>query len=241
MSTLRSQFLLLGGLLVVAFIAGLISAKTQNGLFHSVEVTFTESSPKGAAGGAVVPASCSSYAHVAGECGAPTFSCSDNSVRVGAEVTCTWSCAPGSTSSAGGNFSTGGATSGSANVTVGGSTTYSVQCAPVGMQTSYAVEAVDVSLSLSATPTRVRSGSASSLSWTASSVTSCTLKKGATTLASCPSGGSCATNHTTSSGALTAQSIFTLTCQSEVGPATASATVFITPSVCEVGTEDCPN
>jgi hypothetical protein len=75
-------------------------------------------------------------------------------------------------------------------------------------------------LSLSASPTSVASGSSSTLTWSSSNATSCTASGGWT--------GSKATSGSQSSGALTSNTTFTLQCTGAGGSVSRSATVTIT-------------
>lgn len=247
--------LILFGILALSVLASYFF--TQSTPFSSVEVAVAESSPNGEGGGYVLPASCESYGeHYAGECSSspsygqgyyqasygasnsPSVSASQSTVMTGEAVTISWACGAGDTSSGGVGFATGGATSGSVQVIPSVTANYGVQCYPSGKSTTIAVTVRDPELSISVSPVRVHSGSTSLITWNATSVTSCTLT-GTGVNASC-SGLSCANVRTTTTGALTAQSIYTLTCLAPSGSRSATATVSITPRVCETGTVDCP-
>lgn len=212
----------------------------------SPEVGVKEYSPLGLRGGAVVPASCPSYAHTPGECDPPpppppppppqpptvTGSCCSNApsnpltVNANTPVTINWSCV-NSSSSQGVNFSTGGAPSGSVQVTPGTSTTYTVVCSNGGSG-SLPVTVLNPTLSLTATPAKVKSGSATQLVWSASSVdpNSCVLKNTtanpAITIANGNSGSQVVT--------VTAETNFTLSCSTDGGPVSVTVTVGILPS-----------
>ena len=166
----------------------------------------------------------------------PTITGTPNPIDPGGTVTITWS-DPEGRSCAGIGFSTGGASSGSVQVTPADTTNYGVQCG--SDQVTVTIVVTNPVLTIGATPARVRSGSASSISWSATNVTSCTLT-GTGVSTSC-SGAACASAHNNSTGALSAQTVYTLACQTGVGGRSATATVFITPTVCEVGTAGCPD
>ena len=84
------------------------------------------------------------------------------------------------------------------------------------------------SLSITANPTRVRSGNSSNITWNATNVNSCAVT-GPNFSASGTSGGP------QSTGALTFQSTYTLLCQTDTGPVSASVTVTLIPSIIETG------
>ena len=56
---------------IAALFAFVVSGASFSGPLRSVELAFTSSSPNGISGGAIVPASCPSYAHYPGECDPP--------------------------------------------------------------------------------------------------------------------------------------------------------------------------
>ena len=165
----------------------------------------------------------------------PTVTGTPTTVTPGGTVTITWS-DPLDRSCNGIGFSAGGASSGTVTVNPATTTDYGVQCG--SGQTVVTITVTNPVLTIGATPARVRSGSASAISWSATSVTSCTLT-GTGINTSC-SGSACGNPHTNSTGALFAQTVYTLACQTGAGSKSATATVFITPSVCEVGTVGCP-
>jgi hypothetical protein len=172
----------------------------------------------------------------------PIVTCTPSTVSEGGTTSCSWSCdtAHGDTASVGSGFPTGGTTSGTSGALTPSvpSTTYGVQCTPSGKRTDVVVSVNSPTLSISATPTRVRTNTASSISWSATNIAgSCTLT-GTGINTSC-SGSACASAHVTPTGALTQQSIFTLSCNS--GAQRASATVNITPGTCEIGSPNCSN
>lgn len=89
-------------------------------------------------------------------------------------------------------------------------------------------------VTLSASPTSVPSGSASTLTWSSTNATSCS--------ASGAWSGAKAISGSQSTGALTSTSTYSLTCSGSGGSASTSATVTVTTAVNEIATEaDCPN
>jgi hypothetical protein len=165
----------------------------------------------------------------------PTFNCTPSSLTPGGSSTCTWSCPAGSTGSAGTNLSTGGAVSGNVVVRPTDTTQYTVQCTIPGGPTSanQTVTVTGMSLSLSANPTRVRAGNASTITWSATQASSCTLT-GPSVSTSCSSLATCASSHNTSTGALSTASRYTLTCQGASGARSASVLVNIIPAQTEI-------
>lgn len=187
----------------------------------SPEVGVSSLSSKGAEGGAVIPASCGSP-HTGDTCEPPSVSCSPTAVNQGGKSTCTWTC-PGGTSSAGIGFSTGGANSGSVQFNPPTTGNYGVQCSSGGQQT-VEIAVYSPILNLTATPARVRSGNASAIQWSATSVTSCVLKnQSGATVGSGLSGAVAPT--------ITQESTFTLTCNTDAAPVSVEVTVGILPSI----------
>ncbi len=179
------------------------------------------------------------FNNTTGQCDLETCSlgASPSTIQPGSSSTLSWSCSQ-SSSAAGGGFSTGGAASGSQSVSPSVTTNYTVQCS-VGCSTSKTITVINPALTLSVASSRVNPHASTMISWSAANVNSCTLTGGSVST-SCSSGASCASAHTISTGNLTQQTIYTLSCATDVGAKTASATVFITPTVCEVGTAGCP-
>lgn len=156
----------------------------------------------------------------------PEIDCVPSTINAGSSSTCTWNC--DGTSTAGLGFSTGGALSGSVSVSPSVTTTYTVQCIdPEGTsETPTTVTVNHPALTISANPTRVRSGNASTITWSATQVTSCAI--------SGPGFSGSGLSGSQSTGALNTQSVYTLTCQSVGGVKSASVTVSITPSQTEI-------
>ncbi len=226
--------------------------------FFSVELNTVTHSPLGIIGGYILPASCPSYEHSPGECASsyaqssyggggggttptpggssnPYVNCSPSTVRAGNSVTCTWQCdvAHGDVSSSGIGFPTGGAASGT-SIPITPSqvdNSYGVRCSPSNRQMLVNVKMLNPALSIIANPTRIHPGASAAIQWGATGVRSCSVT--GTGVVSHLMAGSADT------GALTQQSVYTLSCQSDVGPLSATATVLITPSVCEIGVPGC--
>lgn len=219
-------------ILALALLAfGTVLAKDTAEPLSSPEVAVEEFSPAGESGGSVVPASCPSYAHTTGECTPPTFSCTSPTINEGESITCSWSCPSAyNTSSSGTNFSTGGALSGSKEVTPTADTTYTVTCAPTGAYTNAPVTVLHPTLSIAASPTRVKSGGSSTVTWSATQVTegSCSVKKSdGSTFATGASGSQ-------GTGALSAEETYTLTCSTEGGSQSVSVVVNLIPGLIEI-------
>ncbi len=205
----------------------------------SVEVGVMPLSPKGIAGGYAIPASCPSYEHTPGECAPPAadFFGENNqtgqqggalSINQGGSATIDWN-ATSATSCDGLNFSTGGATSGTAVVSPTTDTTYTLVCyydpnvySPSSLQGSVGITVINPGLSIDASPTSVRSGDGSTISWSATNVDSC--------LVTGPNGFSqTGISGSAPSGALTQQSVFVITCENEGGEISDSVTVTLIP------------
>lgn len=86
-----------------------------------------------------------------------------------------------------------------------------------------------ISTQLTANPPRVRSGNTSMLSWTTSNMTSCTLKNDSGAVLSTQTASAA-----TPTGAITRQSIFTLSCSDGIKTYTSSAMVTLIPRVMEI-------
>jgi len=168
--------------------------------------------------GAVIPASCGSP-HTGDECTPPSFVCDPAEINEGSAVTCEWVCVD-SASSSGINFSTGGTASGSEIIIPSETTTYGVRCENGG-ETYDEVIVYNPNVSITATPTRVRSGEDSEVAWSATGVDSCSV-----------SGPGLSSSETSGSQAVTVteESTYTLICSTDAGQVTASATVRLVPS-----------
>ena len=118
-------------------------------------------------------------------------------------------------------------------MTVTNTTTYTVVCGQTGTQASVTATAINPTMSLVATPSRVHSGSTSSLQWSASSVTSCTLSGPGTSVTVAATGGAISSQNTTTAP-ITGQSTYTLTCQTAAGSVSTSVNVSLIPVEIEI-------
>lgn len=159
----------------------------------------------------------------------PTISCSPSTVNPGQSSSCDWQCGTGDVSSSGSNFATGGAVSGTATVNPSVTTVYGVQCNNSGDSNSDTVTVVSPTLSLAADPVRVRSGSSSTITWSATNVQSCTV--------SGPNFSHSGTSGSQSTGAITAQGVYTLTCRllgTTAAYQSTSVTITLIPTQTEI-------
>lgn len=210
-------------LLALAILLAASLALSSKERSASVELGAASLSPRGAEGGAVIPASCGSP-HSGDLCEPPSVSCDPTSVNQGGSSTCTWSCPSGETS-AGIGFSTGGANSGSVQFNPPATGNYGAQCSGGG-QSTVTITAYSPALSLTATPGRVRSGSATTLQWSATNVNanSCSIKDQDNNTVASGNAGS-------TSRTISQETVFTLTCVTDAGPVSVSVTVGILPSI----------
>ena len=205
---------------------------------RSVEVGVASLSPRGEAGGFAIPASCPSYEHNPGECSPPSPSFSGSvgggsgsgavTINNGESVTLTWS-ASSAMSCSGTNFSTGGATSGSTVVAPSSTITYTVLCnynpglyTPSTVQSSVGVTVFNPALNINASPTQVRSGNQSTISWSATNVDTCSVTG--------PSFSATGVSGSQLSGPVTIQSTYTLSCQNAGGSLSQSVIVTLIPA-----------
>lgn len=159
----------------------------------------------------------------------PTVTLTSNasSVTSGNSVTLTWSSTNATSCTASGGWSGSKATSGSASLgPLTTNTTATLTCTGEGGTDSDSVSITvtaappQPTVTLSANPTSVMSGSTSLLTWSSTNATSCT--------ASGAWSGTKATSGTQTTLALTSQSTYTLACSGTGGSALASVTVSIT-------------
>ena len=146
------------------------------------------------------------------------------SILQGGSATLSWSCV-NSSSSSGVNFSTGGAGSGSTGVSPSSTTEYTVLCSNGG-QGSVTVTVVDPTPSITATPSIIRVGDTSVIAWSATDVNSCSVSENNPDFTDSWSGAS--GSQTTSP--ITGETTYTLSCQTDAGSVSASATVRMIPS-----------
>lgn len=166
--------------------------------------------------GAVNPPSCTIFP--------PTASLSANptSIWVGDSSTLSWSSTNATSCTSTGGFSTGGTKSGSASVSPLTTSTYQITCTDAGGTSSPANATVTVlqpNVTLTATPTRIKSGGTVTIAWTSQYVTSCQVTKNGVAWASGKTGSQTDT--------LTAQATYVATCQSKVVAVTASQQVIV--------------
>lgn len=168
--------------------------------------------------GATNPIACSTFAPTA------TLSASPTSIISGQSSTLTWSSTNATSCNAVGGFSTGGRTSGTASTGALTSTqNYQITCTGAGGSVSSNVVTVTVvqpTASITASPSRVHAGGSSTIAWSSTNVTSCTVVGPGISSAS-KSGSQTVTVNT--------QAIYTLTCQTAGAPITQTATVNIIP------------
>jgi len=157
----------------------------------------------------------------------PTASLSANpeTIDSGQSSTLSWSSsADATTCASAGEFSTGGDTSGSVSVSPSTTSNYQIYCDGAGGRGYSNIVTITVqqpSVSISADPSRVKVGEHSSISWDSSQVISCSVSGPGL-------------SHTNPSGqqsvAISTQSTYTITCQTNGSPITKSVTVNILPS-----------
>ena len=153
-----------------------------------------------------------------------TFTASPTSVASGSASQLTWSTTNATSCVASGGWSGARATSGTTSTgTLTSGATYTLTCSGTGgsvvQSASVTVAAAAPTLTLTASPASVASGSASQLTWSTTNATSCTAT-GAWT-------GTLATSGTQSTGALTANASYTLTCSGSGGSVSQTAAVTV--------------
>lgn len=155
-------------------------------------------------------------------------SCSLNAssieLQFGQSTTLSWSCSQ-SASASGSNFATGGASSGSVEVTPEDTTTYLLQC-QAGCNDEVRVAVADPTLAISANPLRVRSGNSAMLFWGATQATNCSVTG--------PNFSATGITGSRSTGIITGQSTYTLSCDTSKGRRSASVTITLIPSQVEI-------
>ncbi|MDP2651687.1 MAG: CARDB domain-containing protein, partial [bacterium] len=152
-----------------------------------------------------------------------SLSANPSSITNGQSSTLTWSSTNATSCTAAGGFSTGGATSGSTSVSPSSTSNYQISCTGPGGSANSNVVTVTVlepTVTITANPTRVVTGSNSTISWSASQVNSCTVSG---------PGLSSATLSGSQSVVISTQSTYTITCQTDGAPITQSVTVNVTP------------
>ena len=159
-----------------------------------------------------------------------TLSASPTSVASGGSSTLSWSSTNATSCTASGAWSGSKATSGSASTgSLTASKEYTLSCTGSSGTTSQKVTVTVTSstpaptVSIAASPTSVTSGGSSTLTWSSTNASSCS--------ASGSWSGGKPTSGSASTGSLTANSTFTLSCIGAGGSASKSASVTVTASV----------
>ncbi len=156
-----------------------------------------------------------------------TLSASPTSVQAGGTSQLTWAATNATSCTASGGWSGTKATSGTQSTgTLSAGAVYSLTCTgsggTVAQTTAVTVAAAVPTLTLSASPTSLQSGSASQLTWSATNATSCSASGSWT--------GTKATSGTQSTGALSGNGTYTLTCAGAGGSVSQTATVSVLPA-----------
>jgi len=244
MATLTTKQLLGIGAVVAILLFTSLLFSTGTGLLgmpvDSVELGVASLSPNGAAGGAVIPASCGSppSPHEGDMCEPPIVTVTPNppcgactggggtTVNGGGSATISWTAPPGAVSCSGTNFSTGGLLTGSAVVSPADTTTYIVTCNTPGDDgsASVTVTVLHPALSLVASPSRVRSGNSTTLTWSSAGVTpgSCSVTG--------PSFFASGENNSQVTAPIASQTTYTFACMTAGGPVSTQATVNVLPT-----------
>lgn len=161
----------------------------------------------------------------------PVFSCTPSTILLGGSSRCSWTCYAPDTSSAG-TFTTGGAMTGSATLSPGATTQYVVECLPSTGSNRATVTVIDPQLTIIATPSMVTQGSTTTLSWSATQVTSATLTGPGINQSGVVVGGNVATT-TIVTPALTGAATYTLTVNTVAGTKTKQLVVGVQKKVKE--------
>jgi hypothetical protein len=154
-----------------------------------------------------------------------TFDASPTTLSPGKSSTLSWNATNATTCTASGAWSGAKATSGSESTgPLQSSKSYTITCGGSGGTMSQTVGVTVTTpaptLTLGANPASVASGGSSTLAWTTTDTTSCAASGGWA--------GSQSTSGTISTGALSATTMFTLTCSGPGGSVTQSTTVTVT-------------
>ncbi len=154
-------------------------------------------------------------------------------IDVGQSTTLTWS-SSGADSCMGIGFTASGLSGGTSSGALynPGTIPFQITCSGAGgsASDSATVEVLNPVATISANPTRVRTGSTSNIAWSASGILSCTVSGPSGVLAN----GSSDRNYAFSDGSpravtITKQSIFTITCQTHGAPIKKSVIVNVVP------------
>ena len=156
-----------------------------------------------------------------------TLSASPSTIDSGESSTLTWSSTYATSCTAAGGFSTGGATSGSASTGVLTSTqNYQVSCTGPDGSVNSNIATVTVripTVSISAAPDRVASGAATTISWSATNVNSCTITRNVTAWLTLIADASRSLSGSTSD-TVTTQTTYVISCTNNASATAAAAT-----------------
>jgi hypothetical protein len=158
---------------------------------------------------------------------AVTLNANPQSVMTGNAATLNWSATNATSCTASGGWSGAKATSGSASTgALTATTSYALNCTGAGgagsATTTVTVTTAAPAVKLTASPTIIGPGTATTLTWSSSGATSCAASGGWS--------GAKATSGSTSTGSLTATTSYTLTCTGAGGSTVATAAVTVTSS-----------
>ena len=200
-------------------------------------VSETRVCTNGSLSGSFTNQSCS----VTGSAPTALLSANPTTIDSGESSTLTWSSTNATSCTSAGGFSTGGATSGNASTgALTATQNYQISCSGPGgsaLSNIATVTVIQPQATITASPGRVRSGTTSTISWSANNVTSCEVTD--------PSGAKLASGNADNSNnfsknspyvaTITAQSTFTIVCKTSSGGSdvTDSVTVNLIPSFLE--------
>ena len=159
-----------------------------------------------------------------------TLSASPTTITTGGSSTLTWSSTNATSCTSAGGFSTGGATSGSVSVSPSSTSSYQIYCDNANGRTYSNIVTVTVSpppiLSINAAPSRVLSGGGTTVSWSATNVTSCTITRNGALWQSLTANFSGSLSGSTGDS-ITSQTVYVMTCNNKSSGATATATQIV--------------
>jgi hypothetical protein len=149
-----------------------------------------------------------------------------------------WQCPNPPYTSETNSFSSNTNTTGVVTVNIAAQTTYTIECDPGNIQDHIIVSVTNAQTSLVASPASVKSGNTSVLTYYATTVSSCTLTGPGVNLNLTPDAsgniGSPSSPLTPTTPGITAQSTYTLSCQTAVGRVNKAATIRLIPNVIEI-------
>jgi hypothetical protein len=178
-------------------------------------------------------ACCSPTAGVCPALPTATLSVVDATVDVGQSTTLHWN-SQNATACTGTGFTAGGPSGsrGTGTLNTPGTQPYQVICTGSGGASAPAFASVDVlqpTATISANPARVKSGSSTTLTWSGSSVKSCTVSGPGVSVSGNATAGSFTTGSPKTISTVTAQSVYTITCQTNGSPVTDTVIVNLLP------------